>query len=57
MRKGTPQVAKSASKVAKKGARWAHFGIAGLPFDASLAIFGVPWRFLRTFKRFFCLFM
>ncbi len=26
MRKGMPQVAKSASKVAKKGPRWPHFG-------------------------------
>ncbi len=34
-----PQVAKSASKVAKRGPRWAHFGPARLTFEASWAIF------------------
>ncbi len=37
-----PQVAKSASKVAKKGPKCAQFGPAGLTFEASWAIFGVP---------------
>ncbi len=49
MRKGLPQVAKSASKVAKKGPRWTHFGPGGVTFEASRAIFGVPWRLFAHF--------
>ncbi len=46
MRKGMPQVAKSAPKVAKKGPRWPHFGHT---FEASCAIFEVPWRLFTHF--------
>ncbi len=49
MRKGTPQVGKSAPKVVKKGTRWAHFGPAGLTVDATRAVFGVPWRLFVHF--------
>ncbi len=35
MVKGMFQVAKSASKVAKKGPKWTHFGASGLGFEAS----------------------
>ncbi len=56
MRKGLPQVAKSASKVAKKGARWTHFGPGGLTFEASQAIFGVPWRLFAHFLPLFLYF-
>ncbi len=45
MHKGTPQVAKNATKVRKGGPRWAHFHPSGLTFEASLAIFGVPCTF------------
>ncbi len=44
MRKGMPQVAKSASKVDKGGTSWAHFGPSRLTFDAGWVIFGLPWR-------------
>ncbi len=54
MGKGLPQVARSASKVAKKDLRWTHFGPGGLTFEASRAIFGVPWR---VFAHFLALFL
>ncbi len=54
MRKGLPQVTKRASKVAKKGTRWTHFGPGGLTFEASRAVYGVPWR---LFAHFFALFL
>ncbi len=44
MRKGTPQLVKSASKVGKSGSKWAHFGPSRLTFDAGWTIFGLPWR-------------
>ncbi len=53
MRKGMPQVAKSSSKWLKNGTRWAHFGTAGLTFEASCAIFGVPQRLFADFYVFF----
>ncbi len=53
MGKGLPQLAKSASKVAKKGPRWTHFGSGGLTFEASRAIFGVPWRLFELFLALF----
>ena len=49
MRKGTPRVAKSATKVAKKVPRWAHFGPAGLTFEPTRAVFGAPWRLFMHF--------
>ncbi len=51
-----PQVAKSASQVAKKGTRWTHFGRGGLSFEASRAIFGVHWRRLAHFLPLFLYF-
>ncbi len=48
-----PQVAKSASKVAKKGPRWTHFGPGGLTFEASWP-FLAPWR---IFTHFYALFL
>ncbi len=56
MRKGLPQVAKSASKVAQKGTRWTHFGPGGLSFEASRATFGVPWRRFAHFLQLFLYF-
>ncbi len=44
MHKGMPQLAKSASKVAKQGPMWAHFGTAGLTFEGTRVVLGVPWR-------------
>ena len=49
MHKGTPQVAKNASKVRKSGRRWAHFGPFGLTFEAGWAIFGLPWHIFAHF--------
>ncbi len=49
MRKGTHQVAKSASKVGKSDSRWVHFAPPGLTFDAGWAIFGPPWRIFAHF--------
>ncbi len=57
MHKGTPQVAKSASKVGKRGSKWAQFHPFGLTFDADFAIFGLPWRILPTIKRLFSVFV
>ncbi len=57
MGKGLPQVAKSASKVAKKGPRWTQFGPGGLTFEASRAFLVYPGAFLRTFFSFFCIFV
>ena len=56
MRKGTPQVAKSAPEVAKKAPWWAHFGTAGLTFDAPRAVLGVPWRLFVHFQALFLTF-
>ncbi len=53
MGKGLPQVARSASKVAKKDPRWTHFGPGGRSFEASRATFGVPWcLFAHILQRF-----
>ncbi len=64
MRKGMPQVAKSASKVrksaskvGKSGSRWAHFDPSRLTFEAGWATLASLGALLRTFKDFFCVFV
>ncbi len=57
MRKGTPQMAKSVSKVGKSDSRWAHLGPSGFTFDGGWAIFGIACTIFATFNDFACVFV